>query len=196
MMKNNWVKYFLSLILILLFPLLLNLLCYASIKITAWLKIPQIIQFSNLSTIEFSDYATIVISLFSCLSVLWVGYMTYQLSQSVQEYSLKQDKADRQYALAKLLLEISYNAPILERHVKMLGSEPELIRVEAYGLIEKVASELPVNTLTELFSLYRMFQYYKENGSISNDDINRWFTDDKAIRTMDLIDKLTNRGMT
>lgn len=196
MKKNNWMKCFLSLIIILLFPLLLNLLCYASIKITAWLKIPQIIQFNNLSTIEFSDYATIVISLFSCLSVLWVGYMTYQLSQSVQEYTLKQDKADQQYALAKLLLEISYNVPILERHVKMLGSEPELIRIEAYDLIEKVASELPANTLTELFSLYGMFQYYKENGSISNDDINRWFTDDKAIRTMDLIDKLTNRRMT
>ena len=196
MMKKNWMRYFIVLILILLFPLFLNLLCHISISVTAWLKIPQLIQFSNLSTIEFSDYATIVISLFSCLSVLWVGYMTYQLSQSVQEYTLKRDKADCQFALAKLLLEINHNAPILERHVKMLGSAPEKIRIEAYDLIEKVASELPTDVLTELSSLYEMFQFFKENASISNDDINHWFTDDNTIRTENLINKLTNRRMT
>lgn len=188
-------KYCLSFILILLFPLLLNLLCYISIEITSWLKIPQLIQFSNLSTIEFSDYVAIVVSLFSCLSVLWVGYMTYQLSQSIQEYTLRQDKAERQYALTKIILEINYNASILERHIKMLESKPEKIRVEAYGLIEKVASELPIDILTELSSLYNVFKNYKESGGISNNDINYWFTDDKAIKTKDFLLKLMNEGI-
>ena len=179
---------------ILLFPLLLNIVIRCAIKVTTYLNFPEIIYLSELSDIRFSDYVSAIISLFSCVSALWIGYITYRLSRSITEYTQRQDTESLQYAALTILIEIEHNINILENYIKFIEHAPEKIRFDAYKSLEKISSKLTKNTISNIHSLYEMFRMYQEKQTISGPEKERWFAEDNSFKNNILLETLSKLG--
>lgn len=196
MKKYAWMKYILLIpVILLVLPLLLNLLCRLAVTISESLNIPQVIQISNLSNIDFSDYAAVGVSLFSSLSVFLISYMTYRLSKSVQEYAEKQDKDKRQYTVKKLVNEINNNIQLIDSHVKKTGAEPGEICIDAFELIGNTLYGLPEEVLIKIQDLYNTFKYFEKNGQLSDCDKKQWVNPDKVNENKEVINNLLMWGM-
>ena len=188
--KRKWLL-FISIVLLLplipfLFSIVIRLISFVTIK----LKIPILFTINDIIEISLSDYIAIVVSLISCISAVWLGVITYRLSNSIHEYTQAQQRNAKRFAAHSICIEIQHNVNVLNSYTRNVASKPEEIQLDAFNMLEIVCPELSVEGSNYLLDLYRICKQFKEQSTFSVRDTNIKKLDDDTISIQTIIDEL------
>lgn len=158
--------------------------------VTIKLKIPVLFTFSDFNEISLSDYVAIVVSLISCTSAVWLGVITYRLSNSIQEHTQTQQRNAKRLAANSICIEIQHNVKVLNNHTKNVASKPEEIQLDAFNMLEVVSPDLSVEGYNNLQYLYRICKQFKERSTFSVEKAYINILDDNTISIQQLVTEL------
>lgn len=192
-MKNSKKKAFLVAVIFLIpfvLPPLLILILRFFVKITASLKIPPILEFNGLQSIDFSDYMTLATTILSCIITVWLGYITYNLSLSIHNYAVERDKNIQDIKLDLLIKEIRKNANIVKDKENRINDNSDSISFDSYELIKSSYYAFSDGSLKKLSQLYELFRAYRDGVDISEKNKVEWLNEDNSIEVEGLIDEI------
>jgi len=175
MKKRRTLNIILAAIISVISPFVLSFTIQGLCRLSDNLGLETLFIFENINIMKYTDYLSIIISIYALMASVWLGINTYKISYEIKNHEEEKERRELEKAKRIIQKEIESNTTIIKKHNENITSNLQSLQVQGQEEISKLilyTNATNSDLVTNLYEVYVLYSKIKNSNDLSKVEYN------------------------